>query len=131
MTSCSPNSFDLVTIITTDENSCYPNSSLPGNRWYCSLTSLHVHHAYLNIGQNIQYEFFYSNPSRRRVGNFFFLSESVDSVTLAELFMLWWISLQEIFAAFSPPIFGRFLCHLFFFDFFSDIKSCQYRAVHS
>ena len=34
-------------------NSCYLNSSLPSNRWYWSIISLHLHHAYLNIAQNI------------------------------------------------------------------------------
>ena len=38
---------------TDEENSCYPNSSLPGNCWYRSIISLHVTHAYLNIAQNI------------------------------------------------------------------------------
>ena len=34
------------------------------------------------------------------------------------------------FAAFSPPTFGAFSCRLFlaYIDFFSDIKSVQYRA---
>ena len=29
--------------ITDEENSCYPNSSLPENRWYWSIISLHAH----------------------------------------------------------------------------------------
>ena len=56
--------------ITDEENSCYPNSSLPENRWYWSIISLHMHHAYLNIAQN-KWVLFYSNSQGRCGGQFF------------------------------------------------------------
>ena len=55
--------------ITGEENSCYPNSSLPGNLFYRSIFSLHVHHAYFNIAQII-WVLFYSNPPGGRAGVF-------------------------------------------------------------
>ena len=68
---------------TNEESSCYPNSSLPGN--LCSTVpyvSLHMHHAYLKISQNI---WVYSNLTHRAgvAGNFFFLNpyKSVFTVT--------------------------------------------------
>ena len=50
MNSCLPEQLFHRNWITDEENSCYQNSSLPGNLWYRSITfSAQVHHAYFNI----------------------------------------------------------------------------------
>ena len=116
-----PNSFYLVTDITDEENSCYPNSSLPGNLW--STISLEVHHAYLNLSQNTVYDFIlqYSNP-QGRVWRAIFLFNSIQVYShrdLSDLFILW-----QIFCAGD----GQILLSFTYFNFLSDIKRVQYRT---
>ena len=126
MTSCSPNNFYLVTNISNEENSCYPISSLTGNYWYRSLISVHMHHAYHDIAQNILVYSTLTHPAGRQAifYNYVRVSGHRDST---ELFIFWW--------NFSSSTFWNFLylhlvhfCRLFFtyIDVFSDIKNVQY-----
>ena len=100
------NSFYPVTNITDQENSCYPNSSLPGNLWHGSIISLHMHHAFLNVTQNI---WVFSTLTHRAglVGNFF----SQDSIKvcspryLTELFTLWRTIYQQLLQHFLCVVF--------------------------
>ena len=107
MTSCSPNNFYLVTNISNEENSCYPISSLTGNYWYRSLISVHMHHAYHDIAQNILVYSTLTHPAGRQAifYNYVRVSGHRDST---ELFIFWWNFSPSIFVTFSLPTFGAF-----------------------
>ena len=116
------NSFYPVTRLPDEENSCYSNSSLPYNRWYRSIISLHLHHAYLNITQNI-WVLFYSNPQGGCGGQFF---PCICASPLRQWLARTVFQFADFFShnlADFPAIFCTY------FDFFFDIKKVQYRAV--
>ena len=97
-------------ILLIKMNSCYPNSSVPGDHQHqhrsliFSMCSV-VHHAYLNVAQTIWVYSTLTHPTAALFSNSIRVRWHHDS---AELFTFWWI-----FAA----IFGTFFCHLFFHIF--------------
>ena len=114
-------------------NSCYPNSSLPVDYWHQSIISLHMHHAYLNIAQNIRV-LFYSNPPGGGENNFLILCGSVNAmIRLTELFTFRRILCRQLLQHFLRLHLAHFPVVFYFtyFDFFSDIKWVQYRAFHN
>ena len=74
MTSCLSQQLLPSNWITGEENSCYPNSSLP----LVPVHNFHMHHAYFNTAQNI-WVLFNSNPPGGWAGNFFFNSDRLCS----------------------------------------------------
>ena len=88
---------------------------------------MHVHHAYLDIAQNIRV-LFYSNHqggSGLLIFSFNYIQVHFDS-DLPELFTNSWI-FPAIFAASPRAKFGRFVVlFLIYFDFFSHNKRVPY-----
>ena len=107
--------------ITDEENSCYPNSSLPSNCSHRSIISLDVHHAYLIIAQNI---LVYSTLTHRAGVVNFPCIVRVHSVSDYSQNCLRIHGFSSNNFADFPVIFFTNLA------FFSNIKRVQYQANH-
>ena len=130
MNSCSPEQLLSSNWITNEENSCYPNSSLPGNFRYRTIifSAFAPYSTYINIPHYSSFK-----PCTGRVwwAIFSLISMQVRlPVTCQNLFTLWQIFFPATFAVFPHSRFGGFVVFAYF-DFFSDIKRVQYQKSNT